>query len=79
MRCPRPAILRRLERLTAREREVFVLVAAGLKSREIAEMLLITPTTVKAHRLQVMEKLEIPNLVLLGRLAERVGIVWPSA
>ena len=55
---------------------MFTLVAAGKKSKEIAEMLFISEITVKAHRVQVMEKLEIPNLVLLGRLAERAGVVW---
>ena len=49
---PRPA----KPRLTPRERDVVRLIAQGLKNREIAERLSITPGTVKVHLMHVFEK-----------------------
>jgi two-component system nitrate/nitrite response regulator NarL len=43
-------------RLTQREREVVALVRSGLKNREIAQRLSITPGTVKVHLMHVFEK-----------------------
>jgi two-component system, NarL family, nitrate/nitrite response regulator NarL len=43
-------------RLTPREREVVRLVCNGLKNREIAETLGITPGTVKVHLMHIFEK-----------------------
>jgi DNA-binding NarL/FixJ family response regulator len=43
-------------RLTPREREIMELVGQGLKNREIAERLSITPGTVKVHLMHVFEK-----------------------
>ena len=31
-----------------------------------------------SRAVEVMKKMEAPSLLVLGRLAERVGIVWPS-
>lgn len=47
---------RNLPRLTPREREIIHLVSYGLKNREIAERLRITPGTVKVHLMHVFEK-----------------------
>ena len=75
----RAAIERRLARLTARQYQVFALVVSGETNRDIADELDIALNTVKAHRAEMMRKMEAPSPVVLGRLAERVGIVWPSA
>jgi len=50
------AVRRHLPRLTPREREIIELVSQGLKNREIAERLSITPGTVKVHLMHVFEK-----------------------
>ena len=47
--------------LTAREIEVALLVARGLRNKEIAELLSITEGTVKAHLRTIFEKLRIDN------------------
>jgi FixJ family two-component response regulator len=56
---------RRSERLTQREREILVLIAAGHQNREIAAQLGISPRTVEVHKARVMEKLECHSLAEL--------------
>jgi FixJ family two-component response regulator len=60
--------------VTAREREVFALVVAGLLNKQIAAELGISEKTVKVHRARVMEKMQVESLADLVRLAEKVGI-----
>jgi FixJ family two-component response regulator len=64
----------RYEALTAREREVLVLVAAGLLNKIIAERLGIAETTIKVHRGRVMEKMGAASLADLVRMSERLGV-----
>jgi DNA-binding NarL/FixJ family response regulator len=49
-------VRRNVPRLTPREREIIDLVSHGMKNREIAEQLAITPGTVKVHLMHVFEK-----------------------
>jgi FixJ family two-component response regulator len=64
----------RLEKLTPRERQVFVRVVKGKINKQIAHELGTTVRTIKAHRQRVMEKLEVASLAELVSLAERLGI-----
>lgn len=61
----------RLERLTAREREVLDMVVEGRHNREIAEALAISPRTVEVYRARMMEKLHVRRLPDLVRLMLR--------
>ncbi|MFI4867787.1 MAG: LuxR C-terminal-related transcriptional regulator [Steroidobacterales bacterium] len=49
---------RRSARLTAREREVLALVAAGISNKGIARELEVSPNTVKFHIAAILEKLD---------------------
>ena len=60
----------RYAKLTSREREVFALVVSGRPNKQIAEVLGISERTVKAHRGQVMHKMEVQSPAELGRLVE---------
>jgi FixJ family two-component response regulator len=60
--------------LTRREREVFALVAAGLLNKQIAFKLGTSERTIKAHRRQVMVKLDAEALADLVRIADWLGI-----
>ena len=57
----------RADVLTNREREVALLVAEGLRSREVAERLTIAPQTVKSHLKTIFDKLGVRNRVELAR------------
>jgi serine/threonine-protein kinase PknK len=50
-----------LAELTAREREVLVLVAEGKTDRGIAEELFVTRKTVEAHVRSILRKLDLPT------------------
>jgi DNA-binding CsgD family transcriptional regulator len=56
--------------LTHREREVALLVADGLRSREVAERLGIASQTVKSHLKTIFDKLGVRNRVELARRLE---------
>jgi DNA-binding NarL/FixJ family response regulator len=57
------------EVLTMREREVLKLFAEGKRTKEIAAALYISPHTVRRHRYNIMEKLNIKNLADLVKYA----------
>jgi RNA polymerase sigma factor (sigma-70 family) len=59
----------RLERLTAREREVLEHAARGLHAKEIAAALGISARTVEVHKTRIMEKLGVRNIAELVRFA----------
>lgn len=53
--------------LTRREFEVCKLLVKGLKSKDIADRLQITPATIKVHKSRIMQKLKVGNLPDLVR------------
>jgi DNA-binding NarL/FixJ family response regulator len=67
----------RLERLTAREREVLIGVAKGLTTKEIAAEFNISTRTVETHRAAIMRKLDIRSVALLTQFAIREGLLAP--
>jgi len=67
----------RFTKLTQRERNVFELVVAGRLNKQIAAELGMAERTVKAHRAQVMAKMQATSLAELVHLADKMqyGIV----
>lgn len=64
----------RYESLTARERDVMPLVAAGLLNKQIAGRLGLSEVTVKVHRGNVMRKMRARSMADLVRMADRLGL-----
>jgi DNA-binding NarL/FixJ family response regulator len=67
-----------LELLTNREREVMVLVAAGLANDEIAKELFVSPATAKTHVNRAMTKLGARDRAQLVVFAYESGLVRPG-
>jgi DNA-binding NarL/FixJ family response regulator len=63
------------EALTAREQEVFALLAEGQSLKHIAARLCISPKTVENHRTSIMRKLDLHSTVELIRTAARLGVI----
>lgn len=64
--------------LTPRERQVFDLIVRGKINKQIAYELGTTERTVKAHRHQVMEKMQVQSLAEVVSIAERLGMLDPN-
>jgi DNA-binding NarL/FixJ family response regulator len=63
------------QQLTDREREVLKLVAEGHASREIAEMLIVSPKTVEWYKSSLMKKLNIHSRTDLIKFAIRKRVI----
>lgn len=61
-------VAQRLERLTAREKDVLLLLSEGLQHREIAARLAISPRTVEVYKARMMEKLQCRTLAEVIRI-----------
>jgi FixJ family two-component response regulator len=64
----------RYQSLTPREREVMALVVSGLLNKQVGGELGITEITVKAHRGQVMRKMQVDSLADLVRVAATLNV-----
>ena len=73
-RAVRVDVLRRVELLTPREREVLVLVTAGKMNKEIAAQLGASEKTIKVHRARVMKKMGAESVAELVVLAQTAGV-----
>jgi DNA-binding NarL/FixJ family response regulator len=73
-----PSVVARLERLTGREREVLVAVAAGSSNVEIAEDLFVGAATVKSHVSSILTKLGLTNRAQAVAFAYESGLVKPG-
>jgi FixJ family two-component response regulator len=65
----------RYESLTAREKEVFKLVTAGLLNKQVGAELGASELTIKTHRGRVMQKMAAESVADLVRMYEKL---WPS-
>ena len=64
-----------LDLLTAREREVLVLLAEGRSNQQVAELLTVSGTTAKTHVSRVLAKLGCRTRLEAAAVAHRAGLV----
>jgi FixJ family two-component response regulator len=74
--CQRIKVL--IDSLTPRERQVFLLVSAGMANKNIAAQLGVCLQTVKLHRGHMMEKLQLGSIAELVQLAGKVRTIQPT-
>jgi DNA-binding NarL/FixJ family response regulator len=75
---PEAGIQSGYNRLSDREQQIFRLVAEGLSSKRIGQLLYISPRTVDKHRSNIMKKLEIADSRELVRYALKIGVLDPE-
>jgi DNA-binding NarL/FixJ family response regulator len=68
-----------LAHLSTREREVFSHLVNGLRAKDIADLLEISPKTVDTYRASLMRKLKVRDLVGLVKLAIERNLTSTSA
>lgn len=61
--------------LTVREKEIFVLLADGMTSHEIAKHLFISSKTVETHKYNLMDKLGVSSVAQLTKIAAKKGLI----
>ena len=70
-----PPRKRQPEDLTAREKDVLLLIWSGLKNKEIGHKLKISVKTVEAHRANMMKKMRVSNTAQLLKTAIQDGTI----
>lgn len=68
----------RYKTLTPREREVMALVVSGLLNKQIAAEIGASEATVKIHRGNMMQKMQVGSLIELVRIADKLKIFPPK-
>jgi LuxR family maltose regulon positive regulatory protein len=72
---PHPVQRATIEPLTLRENEILELLAKRLSNKEIAQMLVISPVTVKRHTINIYQKLYVQNRRDAVLAAQELGLL----
>lgn len=70
-----PSLIRAERKLTVREKEILLLIARGLLSKEIARKLNISIYTINNHRKNILSKLNVDNMIEAINIARSYGII----
>jgi DNA-binding NarL/FixJ family response regulator len=63
--------------LSPREKEILKMIAEGMTNKEISSILFISEYTVKAHKTNIMKKLDVHKTNGLIKYAIRTGLIEP--
>lgn len=72
---PQPVLNGEPAKLTTREKEILKLIASGITTPKIAELLFLSKFTVENHRKNLLHKLKVKNVAELIRTAAQHGII----
>ncbi|MFO0903776.1 MAG: response regulator transcription factor [Pirellulales bacterium] len=75
----RPPADPRLDQLSEREREVFLLIAQGHTSQAVADRLFVSVKTIESYRARLMTKLGLKNRAELTQFAIEMGLLGPPS
>ncbi|MFD1768709.1 response regulator transcription factor [Sphingobacterium suaedae] len=64
-----------IPQLTKREQEILKLIADGLTTNQIADLLFLSPLTVETHRKRMMSKFQTKNMASLLKIAFEYQII----
>jgi two-component system response regulator NreC len=64
--------------LSEREQQVFRLMVEGNTTKQIADLLYVSPKTVEKHRANLMKKLDVHDLVAMIKYAIKINIIDPE-
>jgi DNA-binding NarL/FixJ family response regulator len=64
-----------IAKLSAREKEVFVLLADGFTVKEVAKRLCISPKTVESHKYNIMDKLDLKSIAEFTKIAAKKELI----
>jgi DNA-binding NarL/FixJ family response regulator len=64
--------------LSEREQQVFRLMVEGRSTKQVADVLAISPKTAEKHRAAVMSKLALRDLMSMVKYAIRIGVLDPE-
>jgi len=64
-----------LEKLTGRQREILQLIAEGQNTKQIGDLLKVSPKTIEYHRTKLMDSLNLHDIPGLVRFALRAGLI----
>jgi two-component system response regulator NreC len=64
--------------LTPREKEILRLLAEGYSNKEIADKLVVSPSTIHSHRTNLMQKLNLSSRYELIQYARQRGLMHTS-
>lgn len=68
----------RYDLLSEREQQIFRLVVEGHSTRQIGDLLYVSPKTVEKHRSNIIKKLELHDPLSMAKFAMRIGIIDPE-
>jgi DNA-binding CsgD family transcriptional regulator len=68
-----------LQKLTIRQREILQLIAEGQNTKQIGEILKVSPKTVEYHRMKLMFRLNRHDVPGLVRFALGAGLIPPGS
>lgn len=67
-----------LSRLSQRELQIAALITSGIRARDVAKTLFVSPKTINTYKYRIYEKLGVSNDVELTLAAVKYGLVDPS-